>query len=68
MVIGDLVGGRMATKGKKSTKGEPELYDEVKTAYNLRITPTGKELLKKKAEEKGITPSELIERFARDLL
>jgi hypothetical protein len=68
MVTGTHAGEAMATKGKKSIKGEPELYDEVKTALNLRMTPTAKELLKKKAEERGLTSSELVERFARDLL
>ncbi len=68
MVTRDRAGDMMATKGQKSVKGQPEIYDEVKIALNLRMTPTAKELLKKKAEERGLTSSELVERFARDLL
>jgi DNA-binding MarR family transcriptional regulator len=56
----------MAQKGKKSLRGIPEKYDEIKRSFSYSLTPTAKRLLKEKACELGISTSELLERIARD--
>lgn len=58
----------MAKKGRKSTRGQGELYDEVKTRITLAITPTGNESLEALAELMKVSKSELVERFARRLI
>lgn len=55
----------MATKGKKSLRNQAELYDEVKKAYSICLTPTGIKELDFLAKTRGLSRSELIERIAR---
>lgn len=57
----------MAKKGHKSRKGVGEFYDEVKVDTLLSLTPTARENLSAKAQELGISRSEFVERFARNL-
>lgn len=59
---------RKGQKGIWSQPGVPELYEEPKKRFNLALTPTAKSALDKRAEELGISTSELIERFARGLV
>ena len=53
-------------KGQKGQKNIPYLHDEVKTKRTVLLTPTAWENLKTKAEDKGISISELIEQWARE--
>lgn len=53
------------SKGKKTSKGYPELYDEVKKRVNLSLTPTAIAGLDKLAEEFDLSRSELVEQIGR---
>jgi len=53
------------SKGKKTSKGYPELYDEVKKRVNLSLTPTAIAGLDKLAQELDLSRSELVERIGR---
>ncbi|MGI2904339.1 hypothetical protein [Tolypothrix sp. VBCCA 56010] len=53
-------------KGQKGQKNIPYLHDEVKTKRTVLLTPTAWEILKTRANDKNISVSELIERWARD--
>lgn len=50
-------------KGKKPVKNVPLFYDEVKQKHTLMFTPKAWAKLQQKAEEVGISVSELIERW-----
>ena len=54
-------------KGVKSTRGRPELYDEVKIKTSFSLTKTAITALSKAAEELKTNRSELVERYARSL-
>lgn len=56
----------MPRKGHRSTKGEPDLHDELKKRVNIALTPTGIEGLDALASETGLSRSELIERIGRN--
>jgi hypothetical protein len=58
----------MPTKGHKSRAGVGDLYETPKEKLNLTVTEIAKSNLDKKATKLGISKSELIERFARDML
>ena len=55
-------------KGIKSTRGRPELYDEVKGKTTFSLTPTAMKALAQAAEERNTNRSELVEQFARSLI
>lgn len=55
-------------KSNKRTQGMPaNPYGEMKKQWTITVTPTGKQLFKDRAEELGLTISELMERLARGL-
>ncbi len=56
------------SKGKKTSKGYPELYDEVKKRVNLSLTPTAIAGLDRLAEELDLSRSELVEQIGRGLI
>ena len=55
-------------KGKKTSQGYPELYDEVKKRVNLSLTPTAIAGLDELAAELDLSRSELVERVARGII
>jgi hypothetical protein len=55
----------MATK--KRLKNIPVLHDEVKERHQIVVTPTAWASMKKEANNRGISISELIESFGRGL-
>lgn len=56
----------MATQ--KRLKNVPVLHSELKQRHQIVVTPTAWETMKKEAVNRGISVSELIERFARSLI
>lgn len=58
----------MAKKGRKSTKGQPDIYEEVKGLVSLSLTPTGVKGLDGLAVEAGLSRSELVEQIGRGLI
>ena len=54
-------------QGKKRTRNQPILHDELKTSRHLFLTPTAWEKLKICALTQGITVSELVEKWARNI-
>ncbi|MBD2359461.1 hypothetical protein H6G41_33655 [Tolypothrix sp. FACHB-123] len=52
-------------KGTARRRGKPILYDEVKESFNIKLTPTAKQLIKDAAKLQNFSPSEFIERWAR---
>ena len=55
----------MLRRGKKSLRGQAEIYDEVKVPTSLALTPMGRKLLDAIAASWSLSRSELIERIAR---
>ena len=55
-------------KGKKTSQGYPELYDEVKKRVNLSLTPTAIAGLDKLSQELNLSRSELVEQIGRGLI
>ncbi len=55
-------------KGRKSMRGQPEVYDELKKIASFSITPTAQSGLDKLSEQFNISRSELIERIGRGIL
>lgn len=57
----------MGKKGIRPQKGQPETdWGEAKTAkLNIGLTPTGKKQVKERANQLGISVSEVLERWAR---
>ncbi len=58
----------MKKKGFKKSKGEPAIWDEVKRACNLSLTPTAIGGLDILAKEFGYSRSEFVERIARRMI
>ncbi len=56
------------SKGKKTSKGYPELYDEVKKRVNLSLTPTAIAGLDELAKELDLSRSELVEQIGRGII
>lgn len=52
-------------KGKDPRTGEPLFYDEKKKQVSMQLTPTAIAVLDKTASARGISRSELVERYAR---
>jgi hypothetical protein len=52
-------------KGRKSLRGQPEIYDEIKKIASFSITPTAIDGLRKISSELNLSRSELIERIGR---
>jgi hypothetical protein len=52
-------------KGRKSMRGQPEIYEECKKNASFSITPTAIEGLKQLSSKLNISRSELIERIGR---
>ena len=63
-----LDGSSVNDMGKKRVKGEPIFYDEVKKDTIFMLTETARQQIKQKADELGISRSEVIERFARGII
>lgn len=55
----------MAKLGQKSVRGQPELYNEVKSCFSVALTRTGVEKLDTLARSVKLSRSELIEQIAR---
>ncbi len=56
------------SKGKRTSKGYPELYDEVKKRVNLSLTPTAIAGLDELAQELDLSRSEFVEQVGRGLI
>jgi len=54
-------------KGKKRMKNQPALHDEIKTSRNVFLTPSSWNKVKACAKKYGISASELVEQWARNL-
>lgn len=52
-------------KGIARRRGKPIMYDEVKKSWNIKITPTAKNLITEESKRLDLSPSELIERLVR---
>lgn len=58
----------MGTKGVRSRKGRGESWEEPKTAkVTLLLTQTGRKLAKDRSQQLGISLSEVLERWARNI-
>jgi hypothetical protein len=57
----------MPKKGRRSLQGVGDIWTEPKKRVNLALTPTAVQSLDAKAVEQGISRSEVVERFARNL-
>jgi hypothetical protein len=55
-------------KGKKCLRGQPLLYDEIKTPFKATLTPTAINWWNTLAKAEGCSISEAIERAARGTL
>lgn len=55
-------------KGKKSMRGEPEMYDEIKEIVSHSLTPTARKGLEILSKDLGISRSELVEQVGRGML
>lgn len=55
-------------KGRKRTKGIPEIHDELKTRVTLSLTPKAVEGLDSLAKELLMSRSELVERIGRGII
>ncbi|MEB3177861.1 MAG: hypothetical protein VKL59_02295 [Nostocaceae cyanobacterium] len=53
--------------GKKRLRGVPVLHDEVKKTRAIRLTDTAYEAMGQAARQQGISLSELVERWGRQL-
>lgn len=53
--------------GKARRRGAPIIHDELKEKLNLTLTPTAIAKLGVAAKEQGLSKSELVERWARQL-
>ncbi len=54
-------------KGKKRIKDEPVLHNEVKKDHHIFITPSSWNKLKDLASKKGVSVSEFIELWVRNI-
>ncbi|MBD2066308.1 hypothetical protein H6F93_01985 [Leptolyngbya sp. FACHB-671] len=57
----------MAKPKHKSMRNQPEMYDELKKACTVSLTPTAINILDSYAKIHGISRSEVVEQFARRL-
>lgn len=57
-----------AGSGKKSVRGEPEYYSELKKLATFSLTPTAKSGLNFLSKFRSISMSELIERIGRGMI
>ncbi|MBD2124231.1 hypothetical protein H6F68_25475 [Trichocoleus sp. FACHB-262] len=57
-----------ACKGRKSLRGQPEIYDELKESRSFGITLTASIGIDEISQELSISRSELIERIGRRLI
>jgi hypothetical protein len=55
-------------KGKKSMRGEPEMYDEIKEIVSHSLTPTARKGLEILSKGLGISRSEVVEQVGRGRL
>ncbi len=55
-------------KGKKSMRGEPEMYDEIKEIVSHSLTPTARKGLEILSKGLGISRSEVVEQVGRGIL
>jgi len=55
-------------KGKKSMRGEPEMYEQIKQCVSHAITLKAKEGLEILSKELGISRSEVVEQVGRGIL
>jgi len=53
--------------GKKRMRGEPIMYAETKQKLNLSLTPTDIDSIKNAAATEGISASELVGKWAREI-
>lgn len=53
---------------KKRLKNVPVLHNEVKQRHQIVVTPTAWEAMKKEADRRGTSISELIEGFGKGLI
>ncbi len=53
---------------RKRLRNVPVLHSEVKQRHQIVVTPTAWGTMKKEADSRGISVSELIEGFARSLI
>lgn len=58
----------MPRKGHRSTRGQPDLHNELKKRVNIALTPTGIDGLDTLASEFGVSRSELVEQIGRNLI
>jgi len=56
---------KLATKGHKSLRDQPELYTQKKLNSTFTLTPFAKSCLNEHAKESGISMSEYLERLIR---
>jgi hypothetical protein len=52
-------------QGKKSMRGQPEIYSELKKIASFSLTPTAIEGLKQLSSQLNISRSEVLERIGR---
>jgi hypothetical protein len=55
----------MGKKGQRGTRGQADMYDEVKGRYNMTLTPTAVKGLDALAQSMNLSRSELVEQFGR---
>jgi hypothetical protein len=55
------------SKGQKRLRNIPVFYDEVKESHNIKLTKTAWSAINEVAKEQGISASELVERWGRQL-
>ncbi len=56
------------SKGKKRVRGIPVFHDEVKQTHGIKLTDSAWKRLGEIAQKRGISRSELVERYARSLI
>lgn len=54
-------------KGQKRLRNVPVFYDEVKKTHGLKLTDTAWSAINEVAQQQGISASELVERWGRQL-
>ena len=59
---------KVAQKGVKSMRGQPEMYDELKKIVTVSLTPTAVAGLDQFARNRSISRSELVERIGRQVI
>ena len=59
---------KVARKGVKSMRGQPEAYNELKRIVTVSLTPTAVAGLDQCARDRSISRSELVERIGRQII